>query len=95
MNKLMQRIVTAIVLLAVLLTVFFILPSPAAVGVLGSFIIVAAWECSGFLSINTLFPETTTLPSTFIPFWSDDCIAFRMMFVVILPINFLSPSTNK
>jgi phosphatidate cytidylyltransferase len=53
MNKLMQRIVTAIVLLAVLLTVFFILPSPAAVGVLGSFIIVAAWEWSGFLSLNT------------------------------------------
>ena len=53
MNKLMQRIVTAIVLLAVLLMVFFILPSPAAVGVLGSFIIVAAWEWSGFLSLDT------------------------------------------
>ena len=53
MNKLMQRIVTAVVLLAVLLTVFFILPRPAAVGVLGSFIIVAAWEWSGFLALDT------------------------------------------
>jgi len=55
MNKLMQRIVTAIVLLAVLLTVFFILPRPAAVGVLGSFIVVAAWEWSGFLALDTFF----------------------------------------
>jgi len=55
MNKLMQRIVTAVVLLAVLLTVFFILPRPAAVGVLGSFIIVAAWEWSGFLALDTFF----------------------------------------
>jgi phosphatidate cytidylyltransferase len=55
MNKLMQRIVTAVVLLAVLLTVFFVLPRPAAVGVLGSFIIVAAWEWSGFLALDTFF----------------------------------------
>jgi phosphatidate cytidylyltransferase len=55
MNKLMQRIVTAIVLLAVLLTVFFVLPRPAALGVLGSFIIVAAWEWSGFLALDTFF----------------------------------------
>lgn len=51
----MQRIVTAVVLLAVLLTVFFVLPRPAAVGVLGSFIIVAAWEWSGFLALDTFF----------------------------------------
>jgi phosphatidate cytidylyltransferase len=55
MNKLMQRIVTAVVLLAVLLTVFFVLPRPAAVGVLGIFIIVAAWEWSGFLALDTFF----------------------------------------
>jgi phosphatidate cytidylyltransferase len=55
MNKLMQRIVTAIVLLAVLLTVFFVLPRPAALGVLGLFIIVAAWEWSGFLALDTFF----------------------------------------
>ena len=55
MNKLMQRIVTAVVLLAVLLIVFFVLPRPAAVGGLGLFIVIAAWEWSGFLALNTLF----------------------------------------
>jgi phosphatidate cytidylyltransferase len=54
MNKLMQRIVTAVVLLAVLLIVFFVLPRPAAVGGLGLFILIAAWEWSGFLALNTL-----------------------------------------
>jgi phosphatidate cytidylyltransferase len=53
MNKLMQRIVTAAVLLAVLLFVFFILPRSAAIGALGAFIIIAAWEWSGFLALDT------------------------------------------
>ena len=55
MNKLMQRVITAVVLLAVLLMVFFVLPRPAAVGVLGAFIIVAAWEWGGFLTLDTFF----------------------------------------
>jgi phosphatidate cytidylyltransferase len=55
MNKLMQRVITAVVLLAVMLIVFFILPRPAALGVLGAFIIVAAWEWSGFLTLDTFF----------------------------------------
>ena len=54
MNKLMQRIVTAVVLLAVLLIVFFRLPPPAAVLGLGAFIMIAAWEWSGFLALDTL-----------------------------------------
>ena len=54
MNKLMQRVVTAVVLLAVLLLVFFRLPSPAAVGLIGAFILIAGWEWSGFLSIHAL-----------------------------------------
>lgn len=52
MNKLLQRIVTAAVLLAVLLIVFFRLPQPAAIGVLGAFIAVAAWEWSAFLPLE-------------------------------------------
>ena len=50
----MQRVVTAVVLLAVLLLVFFRLPSPAAVGLIGAFILIAGWEWSGFLSIHAL-----------------------------------------
>lgn len=52
MNKLMQRIVTAVVLLAVLLIVFFILPRPAAIGGLAAFILIAGWEWSGFLALG-------------------------------------------
>ncbi len=52
MNKLLQRVVTAAVLLVVLLIVFFQLPQPAAIGVLGAFIAVAAWEWSSFLSLK-------------------------------------------
>jgi phosphatidate cytidylyltransferase len=48
-SQLLQRVVTAIVLLAVLLLVFFTLPPAAAIGALGLFIVIAAWEWSGFL----------------------------------------------
>jgi phosphatidate cytidylyltransferase len=47
----MQRIITAVVLVAVLLLVFFVLPRSAALGVLGLFMALAVWEWSGFLSI--------------------------------------------
>jgi len=50
----MQRIVTAIVLFIVLLLVFFTLPAAAALGVLGLFVLIAAWEWSGFLSLTSL-----------------------------------------
>ncbi len=52
MSKLLQRIVTALVLLPVLLIVFFRLPQTAAIGVLGAFIAVAAWEWSAFLPLR-------------------------------------------
>lgn len=54
MNKLLQRVVTAVVLLVVLLIVFFRLPQPAAIGVLGAFVAVAAWEWSAFLPLERL-----------------------------------------
>lgn len=52
MNKLMQRVVTAVVLLALVLAVFFLLPLWAALTVLGLFVLLAAWEWSGFLQID-------------------------------------------
>jgi len=54
MNKLTQRIITAFVLVVVLLLVFFTLPAAAALGVLGIFVIIAAWEWSGFLSLKSV-----------------------------------------
>jgi len=54
MNKLFKRVVTAAVLLVVLLVVFFRLPAPAAIGVLGVFVTVAAWEWSAFLPLERL-----------------------------------------
>ncbi len=54
MNKLLQRIVTAAVLLVVLLIVFFRLPQPAAIGVLGAFFAIGAWEWSAFLPLERL-----------------------------------------
>ena len=54
MSKLMQRIVTAVVLIVVLLLVFFTLPPAAALGILGAFVVIAAWEWSGFLSLNSV-----------------------------------------
>lgn len=53
MNKLVQRIVTAVVLVVVLLLVFFTLPPAAALGVLGVFVVIAAWEWSGFLTLDS------------------------------------------
>jgi len=57
MTKLMQRIITAVVLVAVLLLVFFVLPPVAGLGVLGFFVVVAAWEWSGFLALHALGPR--------------------------------------
>ncbi len=59
MNKLLQRVVTAVVLLAVLLLVFFKLPPPAAVGLIGAFISIAAWEWSGFLGTRAFAGRAT------------------------------------
>jgi len=53
MNKLLQRIVTALVLFFLLVVVFFRLPPAAAMLVLGAFVLVAAWEWSGFLSLSS------------------------------------------
>jgi phosphatidate cytidylyltransferase len=49
MNKLLTRVVTALVLVAVLLVVFFRLPEAATVGLLGIFVVAAAWEWGGFV----------------------------------------------
>jgi phosphatidate cytidylyltransferase len=57
MSKLLQRVVTAAILLVVLLIVFFRLPQPAAIGVLGIFVAVAAWEWSAFLPLIHFFPR--------------------------------------
>ncbi len=53
MNKLLQRIITAVVLLALILTVMFALPTAAVVAILGTFMLAAAWEWAGFLSIRS------------------------------------------
>lgn len=53
MSKLLQRVITAAILLAVLLVVFFRLPQPAAIGLLGAFMVLAAWEWSAFLFLTT------------------------------------------
>lgn len=49
MNQLMQRVVTALVLFAIVLFVFFRLPAPAGIIVISAFTLLAAWEWSGFL----------------------------------------------
>lgn len=59
MNKLLQRIVTAVVLLVVLLIVFFRLPQSAAVGVLGAFVAIGAWEWSAFLPLKRFIPRAS------------------------------------
>jgi phosphatidate cytidylyltransferase len=48
MNKLVQRVVTALILVAVLLVVFFRLPPAAAVILIGTFIVAGAWEWAAF-----------------------------------------------
>lgn len=52
MNKLLIRVVTALVLVGSLLVVFFRLPPAAAVGLLALFTVAAAWEWGGFMSEN-------------------------------------------
>ena len=54
MNKLLLRVITAVVLLAVLVVVFFKLPKSAAAGLLGAFVLMAAWEWSGFLRVEQI-----------------------------------------
>ncbi|MDJ0927131.1 MAG: phosphatidate cytidylyltransferase [Gammaproteobacteria bacterium] len=48
MNKLLQRIITALVLLAIVLVIFFALPRAAAIGALGAFVVAASWEWARF-----------------------------------------------
>ncbi len=48
MNQLLKRVITAAVLVAVLLIVFFALPLQAATLALGAFLLAAAWEWAGF-----------------------------------------------
>jgi len=52
MSKLAQRVVTAVVLIAGLLMVFFVLPDVAGVAVLALFMLMGAWEWGGFLSLR-------------------------------------------
>jgi len=54
----MQRVVTAVVLIVVLLLVFFTLPPAAALGILGVFVVIGAWEWSGFLSLESYFARS-------------------------------------
>lgn len=53
MNQLMQRVVTALVLFAIVLFVFFRLPPTAGVMVVSVFTLLAAWEWSGFLRADS------------------------------------------
>ena len=52
MNQLMQRVITAVVLFAIVLFVFFRLPPAAGVIVMSLFTLLAAWEWSGFLRFD-------------------------------------------
>lgn len=54
MNKLLQRILTAIVLVAVLLVIFFVLPRAAAIIAIGAFVVAGAWEWAGFFGTHTV-----------------------------------------
>lgn len=54
MGKLAQRVVTAVALVAGLLVVFFLLPTATGAGILGLFVLLAAWEWAGFLSIGSV-----------------------------------------
>jgi phosphatidate cytidylyltransferase len=54
MSNLATRVITAVVLIAVILVALFVLPSPAALVLVGAFFLVAAWEWSGFISGGTL-----------------------------------------
>jgi len=50
-----ERILTAIVAAALILLVLFAFPAPAAKAVIAAVILAAAWEWSGFLSLNGRF----------------------------------------
>ena len=55
MNKLLQRVVTAAVLICILLIVFFVLPPLPALLALSLFVVIAAWEWSAFVPFRTTF----------------------------------------
>ncbi len=55
MNKLLQRIITAVILLAFVLIVFFVLPRAAALVLMALFVVAAAWEWAGFIPLNRAF----------------------------------------
>ena len=55
MNKLLTRIITAVVSIAILLVVFFRLPPAAAAGLLGVFTVAAAWGWGGFVGRDATF----------------------------------------
>jgi phosphatidate cytidylyltransferase len=50
MSNLAKRVVTAVVLITAMLLALFVLPSPAALVLVGGFFLVAAWEWSGFIT---------------------------------------------
>jgi phosphatidate cytidylyltransferase len=52
-NKLLQRIVTAVILIVVLLVVFFALPPAAAVALVGAFVLAGSWEWAGFAGLSS------------------------------------------
>lgn len=52
MSTLLQRIVTAVILVAVLLVVFFRLPPFAAIALVAAFLLAAAWEWAGFVGLQ-------------------------------------------
>jgi phosphatidate cytidylyltransferase len=54
MSNLATRVITAVVLVAAILVALFVLPSPAALVLVGGFFLVAAWEWSGFFSASNL-----------------------------------------
>ncbi|MCP3999726.1 MAG: phosphatidate cytidylyltransferase [Gammaproteobacteria bacterium] len=54
LSNLATRIITAVVLVAVILVTLFALPSPAALVLVGGFFVVAAWEWSGFFSAGAI-----------------------------------------
>ena len=49
MNRLLQRVITAVVLVALLLLVLFALPSTVSIAVISSMVLLGAWEWAGFL----------------------------------------------
>ena len=52
MNKLLQRVITAVVLVALLLLVLFALPPMASIAAISGLVLVGAWEWGGFLGYH-------------------------------------------